>query len=686
MVTFLLYLFEACLCMSILFLVYVFFFRKETYFNFNRIYLISIMVVSLILPAIHVSIKISSIEPIHDSVSEIGKIRSYYAELISKTDPEFTPKHYAKYEPLIYEGEELQGRNTTHNNSTSSTDEIKVSMDSMQYTSTEKKAINVALIILIVYFAGVAFFSIRLLLLTRWLFRTIKNNPHSLKDGQMMVLLHEQIPPFSFFKYIFVNKEATLLKEFEQILAHEKIHIRQRHSLDLFIAHGITVFMWFNPLTWQLQKAIKTTHEYIADSKVVNLGYELFDYQSLLLSHLVGIHSIELVNNFNLLFIKKRIVMMTKNKSSFNAKLKALLIIPTALVVFFLFANLTINTPLFNFTNFGKEKTSNLDGIWENKHPGTFGKLLNFNGTSLSILEKADDVQVVDLSITIKDDEFTIMNYGNTELSLKYQFVGEELKIWWNDTKYSMYSKTNYTNSYEALIPKEFIDIELPQMDESKILDQPGLTYNIYVYSDKYFVENKQCNFETIKETIQKRISLFNVLDRPYVSSRLYIDKNTQMKAVHELYKILRELQLNKVALATIPANNTSVLQYHSSAIPQKLPPLMKDGLAISNKASISDRIIVLSPDKNITDLEIELEKFIQETPDYVASFEWENATKYADYLAVIDMTYRVLFKLRDSYAISTHGMKYSDLPVNLQKELRKKYPMRLSQTNLNEE
>jgi hypothetical protein len=49
-------------------------------------------------------------------------------------------------------------------------------------------------------------------------------------------------------------------------------------------------------------------------------------------------------------------------------------------------------------------------------------------------------------------------------------------------------------------------------------------------------------------------------------------------------------------------------------------------------------------------------------------------------------MSFKVIYKLRDQYAFKKHGMSYLDLPDNLQKAARKKYPMRMSQANLDED
>ena len=105
----------------------------------------------------------------------------------------------------------------------------------------------------------------------------------------------------------------------------------------IFLHTGLAVFQWFNPFAWQIRKALKTTHEYIADRQVIDRGVERIDYQSLLLKQVIGYHSVELVNNFNLKPIKKRIAMMNKNKSGLPARLKAALVAPFAILIIFPF-------------------------------------------------------------------------------------------------------------------------------------------------------------------------------------------------------------------------------------------------------------------------------------------------------------------------------------------------------------
>jgi hypothetical protein len=103
MSNFLLYLIESGMCLTLLYLDYVFFFRKETYFNFNRFYLIIILIASSIIPIIHVNVAVSEKDNIEKTFQDIGKFRSYYTEFIGFADSEFGRSRYRKYEIATFE-------------------------------------------------------------------------------------------------------------------------------------------------------------------------------------------------------------------------------------------------------------------------------------------------------------------------------------------------------------------------------------------------------------------------------------------------------------------------------------------------------------------------------------------------------------------------------------------------------
>lgn len=325
MIKFFIYLIESTVCLTLFYLVYLLFFRKETYFRFNRIYLNIALLLSVTIPLLNMNLDRNKMESLEIPVEQITRFRSFYENIIAITDPF-----------LAYNNE---GNNQLVNGS-----------DEPEYKPTENISFNhlslVFKVIFIVYFAGVLFFLSRFIFLLFWIKKQARMNKKYVFKNIHIVELNERMPTFSFFKTVFTFKQGLTNNEFNNILEHEKVHMAQWHSIDLVLLQVILIFQWFNPLIWFIQKAIKNTHEYLADSTVIAQGCALFDYQSMLLSQLISIRSVELVNNFNLLSIKKRIAMMNRKQSGIFAKLKAFFAIPTVVVVFFLFANYTTGKSL----------------------------------------------------------------------------------------------------------------------------------------------------------------------------------------------------------------------------------------------------------------------------------------------------------------------------------------------------
>jgi TonB family protein len=145
--------------------------------------------------------------------------------------------------------------------------------------------------------------------------------------------MEEGQAPFSFFNYLFINRSQMEPAQLETIVAHEQVHWRQLHSADLLLAELLTIFQWFNPFAWLFRKALETVHEYLADEGVLRKGYEPFNYQNLLLVQATGISAFGFANHFNHSLIKKRIIMMTKNKSRRWSQLKVLLALPLTLLL-----------------------------------------------------------------------------------------------------------------------------------------------------------------------------------------------------------------------------------------------------------------------------------------------------------------------------------------------------------------
>ncbi|WP_430410172.1 M56 family metallopeptidase [Kordia sp.] len=132
---------------------------------------------------------------------------------------------------------------------------------------------------------------------------------------------------FSIFKYVFIGNDINEEK-LQDILSHELVHIREKHSLDLLYFELLRILCWFNPLVYIYQKRISEVHEYIADASVANENNNS-DYYEKLLAEVFQTQHFSFTNQFfKHSLIKKRIIMLTKQKSRQILKLKYLILVP----------------------------------------------------------------------------------------------------------------------------------------------------------------------------------------------------------------------------------------------------------------------------------------------------------------------------------------------------------------------
>ena len=138
---------------------------------------------------------------------------------------------------------------------------------------------------------------------------------------------NKDIAPFSFFKYIVLNPNAYNTNELNQIIAHEKIHASQFHSIDNLLIQILAIFNWFNPFVWLYTREIQKNLEFIADEHAQGITSKNQNYQHLLLKTISPDYQMALTTNFYNSLIKKRIDMLQKNRSNNTMQFKFLLIL-----------------------------------------------------------------------------------------------------------------------------------------------------------------------------------------------------------------------------------------------------------------------------------------------------------------------------------------------------------------------
>ncbi len=160
----------------------------------------------------------------------------------------------------------------------------------------------------------------------------------SLPSGATLHIIPGDQTPFSYFKHIVIN-EQDYRDNPREILTHEQAHIDLRHSWDVLFLGLVTLFQWWNPAAWLLSRELRQVHEYEADEAVLNQGVDVKQYQLLLIRKSVGNQLFSMANNFNYQSLKKRIRMMTMNKSSRWNRLRALAVVPVIALALLAFAN-----------------------------------------------------------------------------------------------------------------------------------------------------------------------------------------------------------------------------------------------------------------------------------------------------------------------------------------------------------
>ena len=153
-----------------------------------------------------------------------------------------------------------------------------------------------------------------------------RNNTQEI-NGYKVVVVHNSNMAFSCFGYVVLGSDLST-EEQQTILQHEAIHIDQKHSWDLLLFELLRIVFWFNPLVYMYQSRISILHEYIADAAAIkNQGKQA--YYKGLLNQVFNTQNISFINTFfNQSLIKKRIVMLQKSRSKQTQLIKYALLIP----------------------------------------------------------------------------------------------------------------------------------------------------------------------------------------------------------------------------------------------------------------------------------------------------------------------------------------------------------------------
>lgn len=288
------YIIKSGLYLTLLYAFFLGVMRKTSFFRLNRWMLVMGTVVCMLLPFYTVSVEETGV--VQMPVQSLG----HWLEEVPETAP--LPMEAMTVQPQV----------------------------------AEKEAVSFSHVLTFIYIAGmmVSFFFIHRSL--SGMYRLIDAYPLRWKDGFWLVVVPAMVPSFSWHRYMVISEED--FRHHPSVMAHEEAHLRKHHSWDMMLFTLVSIVHWFNPLVWMVKKELQQLHEFEADKEVLRQGFDVTDYQLLLVQKAVGPRLYSMANSLNQHKLKNRIAMMYQEKTNKWEGLKWLMVIPVVAGAMFVFA------------------------------------------------------------------------------------------------------------------------------------------------------------------------------------------------------------------------------------------------------------------------------------------------------------------------------------------------------------
>ncbi len=148
----------------------------------------------------------------------------------------------------------------------------------------------------------------------------------------------QPISAFSFGRCIYINPDNYSEEEAEQVIEHEKAHVNGYHTIDMLFTELLCLFNWFNPFAWLMRNTIRQNLEFMADAVVLNKGFDKKKYQYCLIKSAQN-SSISFTNEFNRKTLKQRIMMMNKSTTTKLLLLRFVVALPVIFILILFLGN-----------------------------------------------------------------------------------------------------------------------------------------------------------------------------------------------------------------------------------------------------------------------------------------------------------------------------------------------------------
>ncbi|HEV8080536.1 MAG TPA: M56 family metallopeptidase [Chitinophagaceae bacterium] len=287
MLLFAYYLLKVIICSGILYGYYLLALRNKIFHGWNRFYLLSAVILSLVVPLIKI-----------DIFQNAG-----------------SPKQVVQLLQVVSTGDEFV----------------------YEYTKNGGFHIDATNLSVFIYVVVSIFLLVILIQTLVKIAKLKKNNNQTIVEGVNFINTKADGTPFSFFNNIFWNDKIDInTTTGKQIFKHEVAHVQEKHSYDKIFINIVLIFFWCNPFFWLMRKELNIIHEFIADKKALE-DSDTAAFAAMILQATYPLQKFTITNNFFYSPLKRRLAMLTKNKNPNMNYASRLLVLPLAALVFFAF-------------------------------------------------------------------------------------------------------------------------------------------------------------------------------------------------------------------------------------------------------------------------------------------------------------------------------------------------------------
>ncbi|MDB5277886.1 MAG: peptidase BlaR1 [Ferruginibacter sp.] len=364
------YILYAALILTACLVFYKLLLQKETFFRLNRFVLLGCMLLAFAVPLLHVPQQMS-----------FRKMPSQ-ADIITATTLQNTAVQLTeKNVPALIENAEKNS--------------------SINFQQVMQWAVYL-------YWFGVILFALNFLMQAGVLLYKAYSKP-VIKDGPFRIVeISGDKAPCSFGNNIFINPEKYDWETYSQVLLHEKIHIEQKHTLDLLLAEIVLIFQWFNPFAWQWRKELENNLEFFTDDTLLQQeAVEKESYQMSLLKVAAPHFPLSLTTNYNQSLLKKRLLMMNAKKSNVHTIWKYFFLLPL-MVLFVCF----FNEPIVNSQTLSSKAKPTAHPRHEHGMRTSGSWFATIKGDKVSMQFKSDDDDKSNNNNTFLLSEFSSLPKG----------------------------------------------------------------------------------------------------------------------------------------------------------------------------------------------------------------------------------------------------------------------------------